>query len=74
MLLVYVYNYTVLCLIAYFFSTRFDTEGLMDVLSFAHPMLPLLMSQIVTTFMLEDTQTYVPQAVSNILIVWYVFM
>ena len=72
MLLVYFYNYFVLCMIAYFFSNPY--LGMMDVYAFAYPMLPLLVSQVMTTFMLEDTQTYVPAAVRNILAVWYAFM
>ena len=37
MILVYVYNYLVICLIAYFLATQFDTEGFVDVFSFPHP-------------------------------------
>jgi len=73
-ILILVYNYLVLCLIAYFFSEQFDEPDMMDIFSFAHPQLPLLVSVIATTFMLEDTVTYVPSVVRNILAVWYVFM
>ena len=33
-----------------------------------------LVSQIVTTYMLEDTETYVPSIIKNVLLFWYVFM
>ena len=46
----------------------------LDPLGFTAPRQCLLVSQIVTTFMLEDTETYVPSIIRNILSFWYVFM
>ena len=45
-----------------------------DVTSFLAPQTPLLIAQIVTTYLLEDTATYVNKAVSSILAFWCVFM
>ena len=51
MLLAYFYNYLALCLAIYLIN---------DPLAFAAPLLPLLTAQVAVTYMLEDTQTYVP--------------
>ena len=64
MLLAFWYNYLTVCLISHF----------IDPVSFQCPQLALLLSQISLTWMLEDSQTYVPQVVRSVLAFWYVFM
>jgi len=60
----YFYNYLTVCLLAYF----------VDPGTLILPQMTLLMAQIATTYLLEDTTTYVPTAIRNILAFWYVFM
>ena len=64
MLVTYFWNYLTICLVAYF------TESLI----FMTPQLPLLIAQIATTYLLEDTTTYVPSIIRSILACWYCFM
>ena len=46
----------------------------LDPVGFLAPRQTILIAQVVAAYMLEDTASYVPEIIKNILMFWYVFM